>query len=58
MNTKEKLELESRAELDNLKLEVKAIQLYLEFLNPDFKKVFNGFREKVFHEINPEAGKV
>lgn len=50
----EKFELETRGEIDRLRLEFKAIEWFLETQTPDFKKQFQKIREEVFQNLNPE----
>ncbi|MGH9880599.1 MAG: hypothetical protein ACRD6N_04120 [Pyrinomonadaceae bacterium] len=48
------LKLNHRAEIDNLKLELKALQFFLSQVHPEFDEQFKSLREKVRLEINPE----
>ncbi len=48
------LKLSQRAEIGTLKLELKAIQLFLKEVYPGFEERFESLRERVRLEINPE----
>ncbi len=46
--------LDHRTEIDGLKLDLKAMQLYLSQIHPDFEDQFKSLREKVRLEVSPE----
>lgn len=50
----EKLELETRSEFDKFRLELTALQRFLENHDPNFKRQFKQVREEVFRNLNPE----
>jgi hypothetical protein len=47
-------ELNHRTEIDGLKLDLKAMQLYLSQIHPEFDEQFTSLREKVRLEFSPE----
>lgn len=48
------IKLSYRGEIDDLKLELKAVQLVLSQIHPEFDEQFKSMMEKVRLEISPE----
>lgn len=48
------IKLNHRADIDTLKIELKAMQLFLTEVYPNFDERFQAVREKVRLEISPE----
>ena len=48
------IKLSYRGEIDDLKLELKAVQLVLSQIHPEFDEKFKSIMEKVRLEISPE----
>ena len=48
------LKLNSRTEIDALKLEIEILVRFLEGIYPDFKERFQALKEKVIREVSPE----
>jgi hypothetical protein len=46
--------LNHRADIDNLRLDLKAIELFLRELHPEFDEKFRALRERVRLEVSPE----
>lgn len=47
--------IEMKAEIDQIKLEIAALNRFLEQAIPSFAPDFPVIREKVFREVNPEV---
>ena len=48
------LKLNSRTEIDALKLEIEILVRFLEGIYPDFKERLQALKEKVIREVSPE----
>lgn len=49
------VQLETRAEIDSIRLELSALEMYLKENHPEFKKSFPKYMERACREINPET---
>lgn len=47
--------IEMKAEIDKVKLEIAALNSFLEQAIPSFARDFPVVREKIFREVNPEV---
>jgi hypothetical protein len=46
--------MELKADIDRLKLEIAALNRFLEQALPSFAQVYPDMKEKIFREVNPE----